>query len=240
MFSCYPQIILCLFNPLVFWVGLLEAIVFGGMISIGETCAFVLDAPPYSIPLNKVALVNVAGAIGSLLAWPASGMLIAWVSRRLAKRNEGVREAEHYLPAFILPVLASVMSLVLYGLTIDRRWPAIWIYVAYGLNSFSFASLATAITLWVTEAFPRWAAPALVVVMGLSYIASFGLSFAVMPWINSQGYGRANIQLALMLLIVGCIGVPVSFWGKKLRQYIHGRYATHEEGALRPIVPNAY
>lgn len=151
------------------------------MLSIGETYAFVLDAPPYALPIHITALVTTAGAIGSLLAWPASGMLISWISRRLSMSNGGVREAEHYLPAFILPVLASVASIILYGVTIDRKWPAIWIYVAYMLNSFSFASLSTANTLWITEAFPRWAAPAIVILMGLSYMTSFGLSFSIMP-----------------------------------------------------------
>lgn len=234
MFACYPQILMCLLNPLVFWVGLLEAIVFGGMLSIGETYAIVLGAPPYALPIHITALVTIAGAIGSILAWPASGMLISWISRRLSMRNGGVREAEHYLPAFILPVLASTASVVLYGITIDRKWRAIWIYVSYMLNSFGFVGLSTTNTLWITEAFPRWAAPAVVVLMGLSYVASFGLSFSIMPWVQSQGYAGTNIQLGLMMLVIGCIGVPVSFWGKRLRQYIHGRWAFHEEGALRP------
>ncbi|CZR66403.1 uncharacterized protein PAC_16304 [Phialocephala subalpina] len=199
-----------------------------------HTYASVLTAPPYSLSIHTTALVTTAGSIGSLLAWPASGMLISWISQRLSRSNGGVREAEHYLPAFILPVLASVVSVVLYGITVDRKWPAIWIYVSYTLSGFSFVGLSTANTLWITEAFPRWAAPAVVVLMGLSYMASFGLSFSIMPWLRSQGYAGTNIQIGLMILVVGCIGVPISFWGKRLRQYIHGSWAFHEEGALRP------
>ncbi|KUJ09727.1 major facilitator superfamily transporter [Mollisia scopiformis] len=234
MFACYPQVFLCLINPLVFWVALLSALVLACMLSIGETYAAVLSAPPYSLPIHVTALVNLAGAVGSLIAWPASGILISWISRRLAINNRGVRDAEHYLPAFILPVLGAVASVVLYGLTAEWKWNSIWVYVSYALNSFAFASLATASTLWITEAFPRWAAPAVVVVFGLSYMASFGLSFSIMPWVQSQGYAGSNIELGLMILIVGCIGMPVAFWGKRLRQYIHGKYAFHEEGALRP------
>lgn len=234
MFACYPQIFLCLVNPLVFWVGLLQAVVFGSMLSIGETYAAVISAPPYNLPIHLVALVNLAGAIGSFIAWPASGFLIAWISRKLSMSSGGVRDANYYLPAFILPVLTGIASVVLYGLTVEHKWAPILIYAAYALNSFSFASLATASTLWITEAFPRWAAPAVVVLMGVSYMASFGMSFSIMPWVQSQGYAGANIQLGLMILLVGCIGVPVAFWGKRLRQYIHGRWASHEEGALRP------
>lgn len=234
MLACYPQFLLCLLNPLVFWVAFLEAVVFGSMLSIGETYFMVLTAEPYLLSVRSAALQNLAGAVGAFLAWPASGVLIARISRHLSMNNKGVRDAEYYLPAFILPILTGAASVIVYGLAVHFRWHWIWIYVSYLLNSFSFTGLAVANTLWVTEAFPRWAAPALMVVSGLSYIASFGISFAIMPWVKSQGYKGTNLQIAALILVVGCIGVPVSFWGKKLRQHIHGKWAISGMGALRP------
>ena len=234
MRACYPQILLCMVNPLVFWVAVLEALVFGSMLSIGETYASVLLAPPYSLPIHTVALVNIAGAVGSLFAWPAAGLMIVAITRRLSMKNKGVRDAEYYLPAFVLPVLAAAASVVIYGLTAHNKWHPIWIYVSYAFNSFGFAGLAAANSLWVTEAFPRWAAPAMVVVSGVSYMASFGISFAIYPWVKSQGFAGQNLQLGAMILAVGLVAVPVSFWGKRLRQYIDGKWAVNEMGALRP------
>jgi len=234
MWACYPQILGCLINPLVFWVALLNAIVFGSMLSIGETYAFVLSGPPYFLNGHYTALVNLAGAIGSLIAWPVSGKMIAWVSRRLAMSNAGVRDAEHYLPAFILPIIAGTTGVILYGLAAQNKWHFMFIYISYGLNSFTFASLATANTLWVTEAFPRWAAPALVVLGGISYMASFGISFSIQPWVASQGIAVVNIEIGLMIAAVGFVLIPIAFWGKKLRQHIHKRWGTSEMGALRP------
>lgn len=234
MRACYPQILLCILNPLVFWVGVLEALVFGSMLSIGETYASVLLAPPYSLGIHTVGLVNIAGAIGSLLAWPAAGLMIVAITRHLSMKNKGVRDAEYYLPAFILPVLAAAASVALFGLTAHNKWHPIWIYVSYSLNSFGFAGLAAANSLWVTEAFPRWAAPAMTIVSGLSYTASFGISFAIIPWVESQGFAGQNLQLGAMILAVGLVAVPISFWGKRLRQYIDGKWAVNEMGALRP------
>ncbi|KAK0099239.1 hypothetical protein ONS96_008473 [Cadophora gregata f. sp. sojae] len=234
MRACYPQILLCILNPLVFWVAVLEALVFGSMLSIGETYATVLLAPPYSLPIHIVALVNMAGAIGSLAAWPAAGLLVVTITRRLSMKNRGVRDAEYYLPAFILPVLAAAASVVVYGLAVQRKWHPVWIYFSYTLNSFGFAGLAAANSLWVTEAFPRWAAPAMVIVSGLSYVASFGINFTIVPWVKSQGYAGQNLQLGGAILAVGLVAVPISFWGKRLRQYIDGKWAVNEMGALRP------
>jgi MFS family permease len=234
MLACYPQILMCVFNPLIFWVSILNAVAFGGMLSIAMTYATVLAAPPYFLPVDAIALVNTSAAVGSLLAWPASGIMIARISRRLSIRNGGVRHAEYYLPAFVLPILSAAASVILYGLAGERKWHWIWIYVSYMLNSFSFVGLATANTLWVTEAFPRWAAAVLAIVGGGSYVISFSISFAILPWIKSQGFALANIEIGVLTLVVGLVLIPVAFWGESLRQYIHGRWAMNEGGALRP------
>ncbi|CZR67806.1 uncharacterized protein PAC_17705 [Phialocephala subalpina] len=234
MLACYPQILLCFCNPLIFWVALLNAVNFVGMMSIGETYYTLLISEPYSLPIHLIALVNLSAAVGSLIAWPASGIMISWISRRLTIRNKGVRNAEHYLPAFVLPVLAGAVSVVIYGFAAEYKWHWRWIFISYALNGFSYSGLATANTLWATEAFPRWAAPALVVVGGGSYVASFGSSYFILPWLRSQGYARMNIEIAVLIVVIGFSVVPVAFRGKNLRQYIHGRWGISEAGALRP------
>lgn len=234
MLASYPQIVLCICNPLIFWVALLNSVNFGAMLSLGETYAAVLSASPYHLSMNNIALVNLAGAVGAVLGWPASGILISKVSQRLAKRNGGVRDAEYYLPAYVLPVLASAASVVLYGLAVQLRWHYIFIYISYLLNSFGTVSMGAANTLWVTEAFPRWAAGGLVVVGGGSYIVSFGISFVILPWVDSQGYAKANIEIGILLLVIGGLLIPVALWGKSLRHYINRRWVRYEVGALRP------
>lgn len=232
--KCYPQILLCLLNPLIFWVALLESLVFGSMLAIGATYAVTLSAAPYELPVPTIALVNLAGAFGSLLAWPLSGWLIARIMVKLAMNNNGVREAEHYLPAFILPVIFCALSLFLYGVTVHFSLSASLVYLSYFLNCFGYSALATANTLWVTEAFPRWAAPAIVVTNGFGYIAGFGASFALFPWIKSQGFLGMQVELGVAMLAVGCVGLSWVFWGKRLRGFIEGRWAESEAGALRP------
>ncbi|KAH6677384.1 major facilitator superfamily transporter [Halenospora varia] len=237
MLSCYPQILLCFLNPLIFWVTVLQAIVFASMLSIGETYAMVLSAPPYNLSMKTTAFVNLAGGFGALLALPLAALSISWVSKRLAMSNNGVKDAEHYLPAFILPITTGAASSVLYGLTLHFHLSAFLVYFSYFLNSFAFVTLATASTLWVTEAFPRWAAAALVNVFGLGYMASFAISFAIRPWVEKQGYLAVNLEIAGAILLVGGVVVPVAFWGKRFRGVLEGRWShwgVWEAGALRP------
>ena len=235
MAACYAQILMCFLNPLTLWVALLNAVVFGGMMSIGETYVSTLSAAPYSLSFHITALFNLAGALGALLSWPAAGPLISRISRRLALRNGGVKDAEHYLPAFILPILAGASSNVLYGIAVEKHWHFLFIYATYVLNAFSTFGLGTANTLFVTEAFPRWAAPALVIVFGSSYVTSFGMTFAVLPWVRAVGIMKMNIEIGLLILIVGCLGIPIAMFGKPLRLWIHERWGMKTaSGALRP------
>ena len=90
-------------------------------------------------------------------------------------------------------------------------------------------------TLWVTEAFPRWAAPAIAVVFGGCYFLSWAMSFALVPWIESHGYMWVGIELMIFQIVGGLVAMPVAFWGKSTRQAIAGRWAEDRSGALRPL-----
>ncbi|KAK1573870.1 major facilitator superfamily transporter [Colletotrichum navitas] len=234
MGTCYVQTMLCACNPLVFWVAVLNALNFGAMLLISETYADVMAQPPYSLPERVICMVNPVSAVGSLLAWPVSAILTSRVARRLTLRNGGVRDAEHYLIAFFPPVLASAGSVFLYGLAVHYEWNFICIFVSHALNAFSAAAFGIASTLWVTEAFPRWAAPAMVIVGGAGYLLSFATCSAIAPWLNSQGYLGVSFEYGAILLLVGAVALPLAFCGKSLRQYIHGRWGASEAGALRP------
>lgn len=217
--ACYPQILLCLANPLVFWVLLLNTLNFAGLISIAGTYPSLLSAAPYDLRPEALGLVSLASAVGALLAYPACGLLISECIHGLARRNKGIRHAEYYLPAFIMPVLAGVTGLIIYGIGAERKLDSAFVYVSYALYIFNFEGSSVASTLWVTEAFPQWATAALIVVGGMSYVLSFGLSFALPHILELHGYAAANIGFAAGLLILGVVAVPTAFWGKGVRQY---------------------
>lgn len=235
MGRCYLQILFCAVNPLVIWVIIAASFNFAGMMFIGATFATILSAPPYQLSSTEIPTVNVASGAGGLLGYCIAGYAFSKVLNRLSKRNGGVREAEHYLVGYIVPVLTGCASTLLYGLAVHYKWHFIMYHVAYGLNGLSWVTLAIGNTLWVTEAFPRWAAPALTVVSGGCYFVSFSMTFALNPWIASHGYLLVGIELTVLQFVGGLIAVPIAFWGKSARQKIHGRWANERSGALRPL-----
>ncbi|KAL7776168.1 hypothetical protein CFE70_006581 [Pyrenophora teres f. teres 0-1] len=235
MGRCYIQMAYCAMSPLIFWVFVASGFNSASMMFIGATYPRVLLAEPYSISPELIGTVNVASGFGALLALPVCTFVTGRGITRLSKRNHGVQEAEHYLIAYILPVLFGGLSSLLYGLVVGLHWSPVGIYFAYGMNGFAFVTLMTANTLWVTEAFPRWAAPALAVVGGGLFTESFALSFVIVPWINAHGFMWVGIELMLFQFVGGLIAMPVAFWGKSARQAIAGRWADDRSGALRPL-----
>jgi hypothetical protein len=235
MGRCYLQIIFCAVNPLIFWVFIASSFNFASMMFIGATYGSILSSEPYNLPSSLLIIVNMSSAVGSLLAYPVVCFTLYKVLTRLSKRNRGVREAEHYLFGYIIPILTGALSSLLYGMAVHYQWHFSIYYLSYGLNGFSWVTLSIANTMWVTEAFPRWAAPALAVVGGGCYLMSFTMSFALMHWIEAHGYMLVGIELAALQVFGGLIAVPIAFWGKNARQKIHGRWANERSGALRPL-----
>lgn len=232
--ACFVQIFLILANPLVFWLAMLNAINFGAMMCIGVGFPIILSKPPYNLSPATVGHVNFAAALGSLVALPAAYVLLNNVTKALTRRNRGVRHAEFYLPAFILPVVSGALSVIMYALAAARGWSQDWYFFAYGLNSFSFVSGGIANTVWATESLPQWAAPAIAVVGGASYVASWGISGILQPWEDNWGIEAVGIALGIGVLLVGLLAIPVAFWGKSVRQFIYGRWGASHAGALRP------
>ncbi|KAH6629328.1 major facilitator superfamily domain-containing protein [Boeremia exigua] len=232
---CYIQMAHCAINPLIFWVLLASAIHWASILFVGSTYTNILRSPPYTLRPSIIININISSAVGAFLAYPVGGWLIDRVLKRMAQRNGGVREAEHFLIGYIPPALIGACGSVLYGFAVHRQWHYSLFFVSTGLTAFAWITLCITNIMWLTEAFPRWAAPAVAVSGGACYIISFAIGFGLLPWISAHGFKLVGIELAFLQLAAGLVAVPVAFWGKGARQAINGRWSEERSGALRPL-----
>ncbi|KAF1955963.1 MFS general substrate transporter [Byssothecium circinans] len=228
----YGQCFSCLCNSMIICVILLIVVIWWGSIYVGINIA---RSPPKDTSGMLPGFgANMSCAAGLFLSWPTGGPLVWFVMKKLAKRNKGVREAEHYLVGFIIPVVVGTIGTLLYGFASEYRWKFGWSWFAYGLVSLGYGTLQINTALWLTESFPRWATAALVVVNGGNLLASFGLTLEMVPWSINFGVLNVGAVLAGLQVFVGLFLLPMAFWGKKARQRLNGRWENVREGAVRP------
>lgn len=232
---CYVQMAHCAINPLIFWVVLASAVHWASILFIGSTSTNILRSPPYNLSSSRVININISSAVGAFLAYPVGGWLLNKLLKRLTKRNGGVREAEHYLIGYIPPAVIGACGSLLYGFAAHLHWHYAFYCLACGLTAFAWMTLCITNIMWLTEAFPRWAAPAVAVSSGLCYIISFAIGFGLVPWISAHGFKLVGVELAILQLVAGLIALPVAFWGKSARQAINGKWSEERSGALRPL-----
>ncbi|KAI6776523.1 hypothetical protein HG530_000468 [Fusarium avenaceum] len=235
MAATYGQMLLCILNPLTFWVSLLTGVVLSGVIFLNLTQPMALVHALGAKQVDNVnIMLGVTGVVGSILAFPATGPLASWFTRYHTLRNGGIRHAEVYLAIFSIPVITGLLSVILNGLTIINGWPVAWIYVTSAISIISYLTGNVAFNLWITEAFPRWAAAALGVQLFVGNMFGFGIGTAVAPWVQHNHILEPTVLIASLLLIMGAMAVPAAFWGQNVRQYIQGRWSDSERTALRP------
>ncbi|KAM0495181.1 hypothetical protein D7B24_006575 [Verticillium nonalfalfae] len=231
----YAQMLLCMCNPLLVWVSLLSATILSGVIF---TTLMLEEHFEHNLPRDEVRMSGVyrgaAAIIGSLLAIPASGPLISLSIRYFTLRNGGTRHAEVYLPGFVLPVLSSALCQVLLAMGSSSGGSAVLYYVSYGLCMFSYVSGEVAVVLWIIEAFPPWASASLAVQYFVRDMVAFGIGINLMAWVKKEVNVQSSLVILVLVLVIGALAVPIVFWGKTVRQYIHGKWSESTKGAIRP------
>lgn len=85
--------------PAVLWATLVFACTIGFLIGITSNFAAALAAPPYLFNTLQTSLCFIGGLVGGLLGIPAGGHLGDWIAMRATRRNDGIRQPEHRLPA---------------------------------------------------------------------------------------------------------------------------------------------
>jgi hypothetical protein len=85
--------------PAVLWSILVFSSTIGFLVGITSNFATALSAPPYNFNTLQCSLCFIGGLVGGLLGIPAGGHFGDWLAMRATRRNDGIREPEHRLPA---------------------------------------------------------------------------------------------------------------------------------------------
>ncbi|KAG5748838.1 hypothetical protein H9Q70_008517 [Fusarium xylarioides] len=209
-----PVVLLTL--PPVLWATLVMSVTIGFLVAISSNFAVAFDAT-YGFKPWQAGLCFVSCPIGAGAGAFFGGYFSDKVADRLTRENGGIREPEMRLPAILISLVLAPLSLVLYGVGIDRSWH--WIVPTIGLGLLNMAIVqATNVSLVYTIDSYRPVAGELAVTQ-LAFKSAFGflLSFYTNPWIDKSGYANAFGAMAGISGAVILCWVPIYVWGRRIR-----------------------
>ncbi|KAL4966903.1 major facilitator superfamily domain-containing protein [Aspergillus stella-maris] len=215
--------------PNVFWALCLNGLTIGTNIAIGTTYANILHAPPYNWPNKSASYVNCGQIVVALLALPLLGHGSDWIAKYYAKRNNGLHEPETRIISLIFPIIVGTFTAANYGQAGQYPEQYHWFVYVWAVAAYYFCFVGAnivAIT-YLLDSYPARAGPLLVIICAFRGIISFGTSYGTATFVESHGYDGAFGTFAGLTAALGLCGVPVYFWGKRIRAFT-GRFARDE------------
>ncbi|KAL4798795.1 putative MFS transporter [Aspergillus venezuelensis] len=202
--------------PPIFWATIVMSVTIGFLVAVVSNFANALSTA-YGFAAWQSGLCFIAGMLGCFLGTFAGGPFSDWVADWFTKRNGGIREPEMRLPAIALSVVCAPLSLVLYGVGIERGWHWVVPTVGLGLLSFAITQGTNVSFVYCIDSFRPVAGEVTVTQLAFKSCFGFLLSFYTNPWIDKSGYGSAFGAMAG--ISGGCLlfVIPLFFWGKEIR-----------------------
>lgn len=173
---------------------------------------------PWGYSETGVAVLNVATLIGAVFGCFMSGVLsdkhVLW----LAKRNNGVSEAEHRLWLLFVTLFVSPLGLVLFGVGAARDWSAIAIYAGLAFIGFGWGSVGDTAMSYLMDAYPEIVIQGMVGVSIINNTLACIFTFVCSYWLDGAGTQNTYIVLAIIDFVSICFIIPFLYWGKAWRR----------------------
>ncbi|KAF9883789.1 hypothetical protein FE257_002773 [Aspergillus nanangensis] len=188
------------------------------------TASIVLGSAPYNFSSSIVGLSYIACCIGVILGSIFTGYFSDWLTIRLARRNNGVMEAEHRLWPFLLCVVAVPASLLLWGVGAAHEIHWFGLLVAMCTLAMSNTCGITLSINYLIDSYGEISSDAMPSIMLVRNTMSFAMGYGLTPWISNMGYQNCFISAAFIGMACSGIFFLMTRFGKKFRTHTREKY----------------
>ncbi|KAL4772704.1 major facilitator superfamily domain-containing protein [Aspergillus nidulans var. acristatus] len=209
-------------SPAVVWAVILFTTCISWLVLISLTISQIFSAPPYSFSVGAVGATNVSSFVASLIGTFVAGPLVDGVARRLSKMNKGIFEPEFRLPIMITYLLFTATGFFAWGASLSNLdpWP-IPVIVCLGLINLGVQLGTTGVVTYVVDCHREKASEAFATMNFVKNLFSFGLTFYVNGWIDTQGVRDVFYTIGGITIGVTLLTVPMYVFGKRARSWVH-------------------
>ncbi|KAK4937831.1 hypothetical protein LTR10_021634 [Elasticomyces elasticus] len=191
---------------------------------LNATASIILGSPPYNFAASMVGLSYVSCTLGVIIGSLISGRLSDWLTIKVARRNNGIMEAEHRLWPFALCVIFVPGSLILWG--VGAAHGVHWFGLIFAMGALA-CSTTFGVTLsvnYLVDSYHEISGDALVAVILVRNTMSFAISYGITPWLTNLGYQNCFISAAFVGMAASSVFFIMIKWGKGFRTKSARRY----------------
>ncbi|GMM37028.1 Hol1 protein [Saccharomycopsis crataegensis] len=179
---------------------------------------------PYNYSDAGVAIMNIPCLIGAAIGCYYAGSLSDWFVLQLAKRNNGILEAEFRLWFIFLAAIISPLGLLIFGIGTGKGWSWHSTYVGLGFIGFGWGCAGDISMSYLMDAYPEMVIEGMVGVSMINNLIGCIFTFACSPWISSIGTTKTYIVLAVLDFVIMMLCLPMIVYGKRCRAWTKDWY----------------
>jgi hypothetical protein len=223
----YRPLIMFFYFPSIDWAGFLYGINLSWYTVLNGTMSAVLSATPYHFSSSMVGLSYIAPLIGSLLGAVWGGLVGDKVALYLARRNGGIREAEHRLWVLIVSGIVGAAGFILWGVGAAHEIHWSGPVIGCGMVEFAIVVGASVSLAYGVDCFKEISGESIILIIVIRNTIGFGFSYGITPWIRADGYTKTFVAVAMLSLGTTFTFLVMIFFGKSLRKMSAKKYWEH-------------
>ena len=181
--------------------------------------------PPFNLSDTGVALMNIPCLIGSVIGCLYAGILSDKFVLWMARRRNGIQEAEDYLYFLVGVFIACPIGLMVFAAGTDQLWGWRVTYVV-GLSflGFSFGCSGDIAMSYLMAAYPEMVIEGMIGVSLINNSIGCIFTFVCSLWLDAMGNTHTYAILTGIQVLACFAAVPFIIWGKPMRAWTKKYY----------------
>ncbi|RAL03653.1 putative MFS transporter [Aspergillus ibericus CBS 121593] len=224
MFRRLYQTLYYLSWPVVFYAGFSYGSYLIWFNVLNGTASVILGGAPYHFSSAMVGLSYVSCIVGTILAFLFTGRFSDWLTIRLARRNNGVMEAEQRLWPFAVCLLIVPGSLLLWGVGAAHQIHWFGLIVAMCLLALANTCGITLSVNYLVDSYRELSGDAMASVILVRNTMSFAMGYGITPWVDHLGYQNCFISAAFVGMTCAAVFLVMIKYGKTFRMHSREKY----------------
>lgn len=186
--------------PIVLWSGFLYGSSLFWYSVLNATEALILGDKPYNFSAAMCGLAYVSPVIFVFLIYPYAGWSTDWIKIHLAKKHNGVSQAEDRLWVLVVYMILGPAALILWGVGAAHGIHWIGIVIGLGLQAgLCIVGCISSVT-YTLDCYPEMGVSAITLLVIIRNTMNFAMDYGITPFVDNTGVQNCFIASAFICL----------------------------------------